>query len=220
MGTLIIGNKNYSSWSMRPWVLLKEKGIPFNEQRIPLHTDISKTSILKISPSGKVPAFVDDDGMVLWDSLAICEYIAERYPDKGCWPADTKQRALARSVSNEMHSGFQTIRTTLFMNCRMQMVYKDISPKLQVELDRVRQIWRDCRSKTPDGPFLFGKFSIADAMYAPMTIRFHTYGIETGQLERDYINTILSLDAVKQWMEQGKAETEVLAQYEVARNDR
>lgn len=218
MGKLVIGNKNYSSWSLRPWVLLKEKNIPFEEQRIPLHTDTTRAEILKISRAGKVPAYIEDDGLVIWDSLAICEYIAERYPDKHCWPTDRKQRALARSISNEMHSGFQTIRTTLFMNCRMQMVYKDIPPKLETELERVRQIWRDCRDKDPDGPFLFGAFTIADAMYAPMVIRFNAYGIEAGATERKYINTILALAAMKQWMQQGAAETEILPQYEVARS--
>lgn len=216
MGKLVIGNKNYSSWSLRPWILLKEKNIPFGEQRIPLHMETTKAAILEISPAGKVPAWIEDNGLVIWDSLAICEYVAERHPDKHCWPDDAEQRALARSISNEMHSGFQTIRTTLFMNCRKRMVYRDISPKLQVELDRVRQIWRDCRDRNPAGPFLFGEFTIADAMYAPMVIRFNAYGIDTGAIERDYINTILALDSMKQWMQQGAAESEVLPQYEVA----
>lgn len=215
MGRLVIGNKNYSSWSLRPWILLKENNIPFEELRIPLHTETTKAEILKISSAGKVPAWIEDNGLVIWDSLAICEYIAERYPDKHCWPVDMKQRALARSVSNEMHSGFQTIRTTLFMNCRMRMVYKDFSSKLQMELDRVRQIWRDCRSRNPDGPFLFGGFTIADAMYAPMVVRFTAYGIDCGRIERDYIDTILALESMKQWMQQGAAEPEVISYYEV-----
>lgn len=216
MGKLVIGNKNYSSWSLRPWILLKQKNIPFEEQRIPLHTETTKAAISKESPSGKVPVYIEN-GLTIWDSLAICEYMAETYPEKNCWPADKKQRALARSVSNEMHSSFMTIRTTLFMNCRMQMVYKDITPKLEAELERVKQIWRDCRSQNPDGPFLFGAFTIADAMYAPMVIRFNAYGIETGATERDYIRTMLSVPALQEWMQQGKAEQEVLTQYEVAR---
>lgn len=215
MSKLIIGNKNYSSWSLRPWLLLKEKGIAFEEQRIPLHTETTKASVLQVSAAGKVPVYLDN-GLTIWDSLAICEYINEKYPDKKCWPTDTADRALARSISNEMHSGFMTIRTTLFMNCRKHMVYTDINPQLAGELERVKQIWTNCRSKNPSGPFLFGDFTIADAMYAPMVIRFNAYGIETGKLERDYIQTMLSLPSLQLWMQAGAAETEVLSKYEVS----
>lgn len=214
MGKLIIGNKNYSSWSLRAWLLMKEMGVEFEEQRIALHTEAGKSAIKQVSPSGKVPVYIHN-GLTICDSLAICEYINDLYPEKNCWPTNINDRALARSVSNEMHSGFPTIRTTLFMNCRKRMVYTNISPKLATELDRVRQIWRDCRNKKPSGPFLFGQFTIADAMYAPMVIRFNAYGIKVGEIEREYMDSVLSLDSLRQWMQQGSAESEVLPQYEV-----
>lgn len=217
MAKLVIGNKNYSSWSLRPWLLLTEKGIDFSEHRIPLHTETTRSAILQVSPAGKVPVYIDN-GLTIWDSLAICEYINEMYPDKQCWPAGRNERAMARAISNEMHSGFQTIRTTLFMTCRKHMIYKNITPKLEAELNRVRQIWGDCRSKNPAGPFLFGQFTIADAMYAPMVIRFNAYGIATGKLEREYMDAMLALASLKQWMQQGIAEAEVLPQYEVTQD--
>ncbi len=214
MSKLIIGNKNYSSWSLRPWILLKETGIAFEEQRIPLHTETTRSTVLQLSPAGKVPIYIDN-GLTIWDSLAICEYINDKYPDKHCWPTDMQDRARARAISNEMHSGFPTIRNTLFMSCRTRIVYTNISPKLEEELERVRQIWRDCRSRNPDGPFLFGRFTIADAMYAPMVCRFLAYGIKVGAAEQAYMDAMLALPSLKQWMQDGAAETEVLSKYEV-----
>lgn len=211
---LIIGNKNYSSWSLRPWLLMRVKGIVFDEQRITLHTDAGNQAIREFSPSGKVPVYLHGD-MTLWDSLAICEYINDLYPEKQCWPEEIQQRAVARSISSEMHSSFQTIRNTLYMNCRKKMVYRDISPKLQTELDRVRQIWRQCREKKPAGPFLFGEFSIADAMYAPMVLRFNSYGIEVDNPEHEYIQNMLSLEVLQEWIQAGVAETEILPGHEV-----
>jgi len=214
MDKLIIGNKNYSSWSLRPWLLMKEKGIEFEEQRIALHTPTSKSEILKVSPSGKVPVYIHKS-LTIWDSLAICEYIADLYPQKQCWPADRSERAMARSISNEMHSGFPTIRNTLYMTCRNRIVYTNISPKLEAELNRVRQIWRECRVKRPSGDFLFGHFTIADAMYAPMVIRLDAYGIDVGDLERQYMDSVLSLDSMRQWLREGAAETEYLPDKDV-----
>lgn len=214
MSKLIIGNKNYSSWSLRPWLLLKEKGVEFEEHRIPLHTETSKQEILQVSPSGKIPVYIHH-GLTIWDTLAICEYIADLYPEKQCWPEDIKDRAIARSISNEMHSGFQIIRKTLYMTCRNRMVYTNITPKLEIELNRVRQIWQDCRNRQTNGPYLFGHFTIADAMYAPMVLRFDRYGIEVEDIERQYMDSILALDSMQQWIQQGAAETEYLPSHEV-----
>ena len=175
MNHLIIGNKNYSSWSLRPWLLLKEKGISFEETKIPLYIEGSKEQLLKYSPSGKVPALTHD-GTTVWDSLAICEYISELYPEKGCWPEETEARALARSISNEMHSGFFAIRNTLHMNCRKKIIFAQITPELEADIKRICETWRFCRDKySQAGEFLFGSFSIADAMYAPIVLRFNSY---------------------------------------------
>jgi glutathione S-transferase len=215
MDTLIIGNKNYSSWSLRAWLFLKEFGIDFIEERIALHTEGFKREILKHSPSGLVPALCTND-LVIWDSLAICEYIADLHPHLQCWPEDLKSRAMARSVSYEMHSGFTQIRALLPMNCRKKIVKEEIPAELQAEIARVCDIWRTCRQRsTADGPFLFGRFSIADAMYAPVVVRFNGYGIKVGELEQHYMQTILSLANLKAWFSDAGCEDEVLDLYEV-----
>lgn len=216
MNKLIIGNKNYSSWSLRPWLLLRELGIPFAEVKVPLSVEGSKEELLRYSPSGKVPAFYRDD-LVVWDSLAICEFVAELYPEKHCWPSNAEQRALARSISHEMHSGFFSIRNTLPMNCGKSIVVADISESLQSEIDRVCEIWRQFRQKSAEvGPFLFGKFSIADAMYAPVVLRFKGYGIDVGEVEKEYMESMLSLNSLQEWVAEGVAETELISQYEVS----
>jgi len=215
MSHLVIGNKNYSSWSLRPWLLLKVKGISFSETKIPLYIEGSKIELLKFSPSGKVPAF-EHDGNVIWDSLSICEYISEVFPEANCWPSNLKERSFARSISNEMHSGFFAIRNTLHMNCRLDIKYKNISEELQADIDRVCDIWRICRDQySESGEFLFGDFSIADAMYAPIVLRFQSYGIEVGDIEREYMDTILSIQPLKEWISEGVLETEIIEECEV-----
>ena len=215
MDTLIIGNKNYSSWSLRAWLFLKEFDIEFVEERIPLHTEGFKQRILERSPSGLVPALCTKD-LVIWDSLAICEYISDLYPELQCWPQESKSRAMARSVSYEMHSGFTQIRTLLPMNCRKKIVKHDIPPELQGEIDRVRDIWRTCRRRSTDaGPFLFGSFCIADAMYAPVVVRFNGYGIKVGEIEQRYMQSILALENLQAWFAGALAEKEVLELYEI-----
>lgn len=215
MNQLIIGNKNYSSWSLRPWLLLKEKGIPFSETRIPLYQESSEKSLLQHSPSGKVPAFVHN-GFTVWDSLAICEYIADCYPEKKCWPETVDARGYARSISNEMHSGFPEIRNSLPMNCRARMQFIDITEELRDEIARVCEIWRTCRERFPAaGDFLFGSFSIADAMYAPVVLRFNSYGIGVGAAEQDYMAAVLSLDSLKSWVAAAIAEKEVITDAEI-----
>lgn len=215
MYRLIIGNKNYSSWSLRAWLLLKEFQIPFEELRVPLHTDTFKQEILHYSRAGKVPALVVE-GLTIWDSLAICEYIAESYPEKNCWPERSEARAIARSVSNEMHSGFPEIRSLLPMNCRKQIEITDIPQPLQVEIDRIREIWKTCRENYgAEGAFLFGRFSIADAMFAPVVLRFRSYAIHVGEEEQRYMNAVLSLQTLQQWLGDAAMESEVLADYEI-----
>ncbi len=216
MNHLIIGNKNYSSWSLRPWLLLKEKGIPFEETRIPLYQEGSEKSLLQHSPSGKVPAFVHN-GFTVWDSLAICEYIADIHPEKRCWPEAVDARGFARSISSEMHSGFFAIRNSLPMNCRTQTQCTDISEELRAEIARVCEIWRACRERFPAaGDFLFGSFSIADAMYAPVVLRFKTYGIRVPATERNYMAAVLSLDSLKAWIAAAIAEKEDITDADIA----
>lgn len=215
MHTLVIGNKNYSSWSLRPWLLLKVNGIPFKEVKIPLYIEESKEKLLDYSPTGKVPALIDDD-LVVWDSLSICEYVNELYPDKICWPEEGGARSVARSISNEMHSSFFAIRNELPMNCRKSIIYKNISSELEAEIKRICDIWRLCRSQfSKKGEYLFGDFTIADAMYAPIVLRFNSYGIPVGDIEQDYMNTILETPSLREWVHEGKNEEEYIADCEV-----
>ena len=216
---LIIGNKNYSSWSLRPWLLMKVNGIVFDEVKIPLYQQHSKAAIQEHappgrSPYGKVPILHDGDVRV-WDSLAICEYVAERWPHTHGWPDDRVSRAVARAVSAEMHAGFGTLRSELPMNCRHSGPAAAPGPVLQQEIDRIVEIWTSCRtSTTPDGAFLFGNFGIADAMYAPVALRFLIYQIPLPAAARDYVDTILALPALQQWITDAQTEAEVLAQFE------
>ncbi|WP_255991768.1 glutathione S-transferase family protein [Chitinolyticbacter albus] len=202
---LLIGNKNYSSWSLRPWLVMKQAGIAFEETLVPLYQGDSKEQILRISPSGKVPALVDGD-LVIWDSLAIVEYLAEKFPGRGIWPADPAARAVARSVSAEMHAGFTQLRTHLSMDIRGRKTAR-IDAATQAEIDRICAIWTDCRNHFGEnGPFLFGAFSAADAFYAPVVTRFVTYGVEVPDSARQYMATVLALPAMQQWIADGAAE--------------
>ncbi len=213
--TLIIGNKNYSSWSLRPWLVLKQAGIPFREIRIPLYIPESKAEILKYSPSGKVPALIDGD-VAVWESLAICEYFADRFPEKRLWPADIKARALARAVSTEMHAGFGALRQHMSMNCRKHLPGKGRTPEVLKDIERIRTIWNDCRARFgKHGVFLFGHFTVADAMYAPVALRFMTYAVELDSVCSAYANAITSLPAVQQWLGDAEAEIETIPAFEM-----
>ena len=197
--TLIIGNKNYSSWSLRPWLALREAGLEFKEVLIALDEPGLKAEILKHSPSGRVPALVHGD-LTVWDSLAICEYVAEQAPGALLWPKDPGARALARTVSAEMHSGFEALRTHMPLNVRSRFTGKGREAGVQEDINRIRAIWRLCREQHgKDGPFLFGGFTIADAMYAPVVSRFRTFEVELGHVEQTYCDAIWSLDAMKEW---------------------
>lgn len=211
---LVIGNKAYSSWSLRPWILMKHAGIDFDEERIALYQPDSRERMLRYSPAGRVPVLVDGD-LTVWDSLSICEYLAERHPQKQLWPAEVRARAIARSICAEMHSGFNNLRSQLPMNVRVRMPGRGKTPEVRAEIDRIEAMWNDCRAHFGGtGPFLYGQFSIADAMYAPVVTRLHTYGVELGGAAGEYAAMIYRLAAMQEWIAGAHAETEVLKQYE------
>ncbi|MEX2239304.1 MAG: glutathione S-transferase family protein [Burkholderiales bacterium] len=203
---LLIGNKNYSSWSLRPWLAMKVLGIPFEEKRVPLYGPDSKRELLQYSPAGKVPCLVDGE-LRVWDSLAILEFLAERHP--GLWPAEATLRARARSVSAEMHSGFPDLRQHMSMNVRKRHPGKGRTPEVLAEIARIVEIWGEAR-----GPFLFGPFCAADAMYAPVVLRFRTYEVELPPVCRAYADAVLALPTLQEWMRDAGRETETLPQFE------
>jgi glutathione S-transferase len=213
--TLVIGNKNYSSWSMRPWVALKACGIAFDELFVPLYTDAAdKKRILDVSPSGKVPALIDGD-ITVWDSLAIIEYAAERFPQAGLWPADRAARAHARAISAEMHSGFMPLRNECGMNLHRPVGAKTLSEDAKANIRRIQEIWADCRARYGGlGPYLFGAVSAADAMYAPVVHRFLTFAVDVTAESRAYMDAMQALPAFRQWTEEGLAETIVIPRFE------
>ena len=215
--TLVIGNKNYSSWSMRPWMALKGAGIPFNEVFIPLYTgEADKKRILGFTQSGKVPALIDGD-ITVWDSLAIIEYLAEKFPDARLWPQDVAARAHARSISAEMHSGFMPLRNECGMNIHRPVGAKTLSDDAQANIVRIQQIWTECRERHGhQGPYLFGGFSGADAMFAPVVHRFRTYAIEVRPPVRAYMETMLANPAFAEWTAAALAETLVIERLEQA----
>jgi glutathione S-transferase len=201
---LVIANKRYSSWSLRPWVLMTHFNIPFEEKLIPLDQPETEENILKYSPSKKVPALVDADTTV-WESMAIMEYLNEKYPEKQMWPVDAKKRALARSVANEMHSGFSTMRNIMSHDLQKIVPRFDYSAAA-ADVNRVMDIWRDCLHRS-GGPFLFGSFCIADAMFAPVVNRFITYDVKVDTEVAKYIMVMRELPAHKAWIEAGLVET-------------
>jgi glutathione S-transferase len=209
---LIIGNKNYSSWSLRPWLGLKYWNIPFDEILIPLYQPESKAAIFQYSPSGKVPVLLDGN-VTIWDSLAILEWVAEqvaaRSSKESCWPQDPTARAIARCVAAEMHSGFVALRENLSMDMKASKSYPK-TPEVQQDIDRIQLIWYNCRTQfgqKSSGPFLFGDFSIADAMYAPVVSRFKTYGVNLGPVQQSYADSIWALPAMQEWVASAIGET-------------
>lgn len=211
---LVLGNRNYSSWSLRPWLLMRHAGIAFDELCIPLYLPDSKARILRHSPSGKVPA-LRDGAVTVWDSLAICEYVAEKHPERQLWPADPAARAAARSVSAEMHSGFAALRSALPMNLRRAPAPVEPPPEAAADIGRILELWDDCRRRFgARGPFLFGAFSIADAMYAPVACRFHAYCVPLPPSAQAYAETLLGLPAMQEWTAAARAEAEVIEKFE------
>lgn len=208
---LVIGNKNTSSWSLRPWIAMRRFAIPFDEININLRADDKKAQILKHSPSGKIPALYADD-LMIWDSLAILEYLADRHPDKGIWPADPAARAIARSVSTEMHSGFQALREHCPMDFLGRAPKSALLEAVEADVRRIVALWRDSRARfASGGPFLFGAFSAADAMYAPVVSRFRTYLPDLRPYADDgtaaaYVEAMFSTPEMKAWEDGARAE--------------
>jgi glutathione S-transferase len=208
---LVIGNKNYSSWSMRPWVLLREAGIAFEEVQLKFREEdggLTVAGIDKYSAAGKVPVLMVD-GEPVWDTLAICETAAELFPQKQLWPADAKARRVARSICAEMHSGFQAVRNHMPMNISRRYPGKGINPDVKRDIDRIVEIWTSCRSRFgAGGALLFGRFSIPDAYYAPVVTRFQTYGVPLPRAAQDYCAAVLALGAVREWSDGAQREKE------------
>ncbi|HEY9904262.1 MAG TPA: glutathione S-transferase family protein [Candidatus Sericytochromatia bacterium] len=205
--TLVIGNKNYSSWSLRPWLAMKQAGLDFAEIRIPLDAPMTYQEIRRYSPSGRVPVLLDGD-VTVWDSLAICEYVAECFATN-LWPEDRVARAVARSISAEMHSGFASLRENLPMDCRAQLCVLGINPAVQADIDRITTIWRECREKfAAGGNLLFGHFTIADAVFAPVVSRFITYQVKLDPVSQAYVEAVWTLPAMQEWVAAATNETE------------
>ena len=203
---LVIGNKAYSSWSLRPWILLAAFGIPFEEKVIPLYREDSKKRLLKYSPAGMVPALIDGD-VTVYESLAIVEYIAEKYPRKAIWPKDAAARAHARSISAEMHAGFQALRAHCPTNFRRAPKQRDLTPEAEANVARIERIWAAARKKCGEGgPFLFGDFCAADAMFAPVANRIHVYEIPVSKASRAWVDALLALSAYRAWIADGAKE--------------
>lgn len=214
---LIIGNKNYSSWSLRPWLAMRAAGLNFAETVIPLDHDDTRSRILAHSPAGRVPVLHNGD-LVVWESLAICEYIAEQNP--ALWPIEAKARAAARAVSAEMHAGFMALRKAMPMNCRRGPAKIPTTPEIDADIARIFDIWRDCRSRYgaadgADGAFLFGNFSIADAMFAPVVSRLHVYDVDMDHECAAYRDAVLTHPAMKEWLDGAAAEDWVIERLEV-----
>jgi glutathione S-transferase len=202
--TLYVGSKRYSSWSLRPYLALVHAGAEFDTKVIVLDQKDSKAAISAVSPSSRVPVLYDDD-LVIFDSLAICEYIAELYPTAGLWPDDRAARARARAIAAEMHSGFTGVRSQMPMELVLDRTGEGRTPESLADIERIQEVWRTALAAS-GGPFLFGTFTIADAMYAPVTTRFRTYGVELAPGNQAYVDTIQALPAMKLWYADARLE--------------
>jgi glutathione S-transferase len=215
--TLIIGNKNYSSWSLRPFMMLFMAGIDFDEKMIPFGEPAFTKKVKKINGAGQVPILLHKDRMI-WDTISIIEYIAEIWPKKNIWPKNATARAMARSASAEIHAGFRNLRNACPMNLRRDvMPLKNGFPEAVLnDVKRIETLWAACRkAHGKGGPFLFGKFCAADAMYAPVVSRLHTFAIPVTKSTREYMNAILATEAFQSWYEDSKSETAIVAEDEV-----
>lgn len=211
---LVIGNKNYSSWSFRAWLYLKESGVAFQEVRVPLHTPQWEREIPRLSPSGRVPVLWDGD-VAVWDTAAIFETLREKIPGAIGWPADPRARAVARSVSAEMHSGFLALREEMPFNCRRHITGIAFGGDALEDVERVKAIWGGCRREFgAGGPWLFGGISVADVMFSAVALRFRTYGIDLGGEAGIFSEALLALSSVQRWLEDAAAEEEVIPAYE------
>lgn len=206
---LIIGNKNYSSWSLRGWLALKAFDVPFEEVKLSLFSDTFHSELAQYSPAGKVPVLVDGD-LSVWDSLSICEYVNENYLNGKGWPADTKKRAVARSVVADMHSGLFGIRNEMPMNCRARR-HVELSAQAEKEVAGLEELWSKLRSEHAHaGDYLFGEFSLADVFFAPVIFRFVTYGITLSGRAKEYHQIMLAHPAMQSWLEEALAETDIV----------
>ena len=210
---LYIANKNYSSWSLRPWALLQAKGIAFDEVLVPFALGEQPTTFKAFSPTSKVPC-LETNGLLIWDSLAICEYLAEQYP--GCWPVDAAARAWARSAAAEMHSGFQALRSQCPMNCGIRVALQKIDETLRADVERIDALWQDGLTRF-GGPYLAGKeYGIVDAFFAPVIFRVQSYGLQLSQASQSYVDRMLSLPSMQRWYAEALAETWRKPEYEQA----
>jgi len=197
--TLVIGDKNLSSWSLRPWLALKQAGVPFDEELVMLYQPDTAARIARFSPTGRVPVLVDGD-LTVWESLAICEYAAELAPEARLWPADRAVRAEARAVATEMHGGFAELRRLMAMNITKRLPRPAATPQLDADIGRILALWQGTRARHgKGGPFLFGHFTVADAMYAPVTTRFTTYGVPLPAPVQAYVDAVRALPAMQEW---------------------
>ncbi len=211
---LIIGNKNYSSWSLRPWFFMKQMGLPFVEHRVALYEAESDSKLEAYFSNYKVPV-LQNDALIVWDSLAIMEYLSDTHLDNRGWPQASEIRAVARSISAEMHSSFTALRSALPMNCRKQFQNFDLTTDVQKDIRRIEQIWRYCRQRySQAGGWLFGDFSIADAMFAPVVLRFQGYGVPLDAVAKEYMQWVMTNTHLQDWVEAGRCETEVIAEDE------
>jgi glutathione S-transferase len=213
---LILGSRNYSSWSLRPWLAMTDAGIPFDETVLPIYMPGAREAILEYSPSGKVPVLLDGNVRV-WESLAIIEYVAEKFPSAGLWPQGAAERAHARAIANEMHGGFLPLRRNCPMNMRRPRGAIALAADVRANIERIAVIWSVCRSShAAAGPFLFGPFCAADAMFAPVVSRFHTYRIEdVSTAGRDYMAAVMALPAWSIWSAAAASESWVLPEFEI-----
>ncbi len=210
--TLVLANKNYSSWSLRAWLVCTHAGLEFEEVVIPLRESDTREAILRYSPSGKLPVLLHGD-VTVWDSLAICEYVAEQFPDAGLWPAEANTRAHARAVAAEMHSGFLDLRRNMPMNIRRSLPGLGMTPEVQGDINRITAIWRECR-KNSGREFLFGDFTIADAMFAAVVSRLVTYGVELDENAHSYVDAIMGLPMMQAWVAEAKDEPWIIPDFE------
>lgn len=211
---LVIANKNYSSWSMRPWVAMKAFGIPFEEVRISLGQPETGERIEQYTLSGRVPVLVAGE-ITVWDSLAICEYLAEQFPEKEMWPHDVAARAMARSICAEMHSGFTDLRSAMPMNIRASFPGKGRTPGAQGDIGRISEIWEDCLTHAGHHQYLLGDFSIADAYFAPVVMRFRTYGVTLAPALQAYAERVAAHPAVMEWVREALEENDRIEKYDV-----
>ncbi|MBI2276975.1 MAG: glutathione S-transferase [Dechloromonas sp.] len=213
MFDLYIGNKNYSSWSLRPWLLMKHFAVPFTEHLVSVAGRDYNPALKPLAGNARVPS-LHEDGFQVWESIAIAEFLAERYP--AMWPADPRARARARSISAEMHAGFAQLRTAMPMNLKFKLKGKPPTPEVQRDIDRVAEIWEEARMRfaTADGPYLFGNFSVADAMFAPVVWRFEVYNVALPPVAAAYRDAMLAHPAMREWYAAGIGESEAHAHYD------